>query len=86
VDGAGNLLLSSICEQLIKIGYPVTNSLVSYFSPEDDLYTYVGKEPLSQEESLSTGSLTEGRLYMKFRFSEQLTEKVSQLPASLPCT
>ena len=48
----GELIIASVCQKLKDLGYPVANSLISYFSVEDDIFTFLRKEPLLQSDTV----------------------------------
>jgi hypothetical protein len=67
-DDGGRILLSSVCQRLIELGFNVAGTLVSYYSPVDEMYTFVGKEPIAPEkDGISVDSLSKNRLLLKFR-------------------
>ncbi len=74
----GSVQLQSLIERLIEIGYPVQSSLVSYFSPADDIYTFVRREPLLDSDSIPASCIVDDRVYLKFRYNEQLTGDVTE--------
>ena len=76
--------IQSAIERLIEIGYPVQESLVSYFSPEDDLYTFVRKEPLLDSDIAPSSAIVSSRLYLRFRYQDQLTGEPREEEASAP--
>jgi hypothetical protein len=42
-DQSGSIILSSVTKMLNDIGYPVLNTLVSYFSPKDQMYILINR-------------------------------------------
>ena len=67
-DERGNLLLSSICQRLQESGFNVAGTLVSYYSPIEEMYTFVAKDPIpSEKDGIPVENLNRNRLYLKFR-------------------
>ena len=49
-DDKGRILLSSVCQGLIDHGFNITGTLISYYSPQDEMYIFAGKEPVPPEK------------------------------------
>ena len=90
-DEMGRLLLSSVCQRLIENGFNVSGTLVSYYSPIEEMYIFVGKDPISKEkDGISINNLSKNRLHLKFRPSQDGNSESSnpvihdQAPPLLP--
>ena len=67
-DDKGRILLNSVCQRLQELGFKVAGTLVSYYSPIDEMYTFVGKEPIPLEkDGVPIENLSKNRLHLKFR-------------------
>ena len=75
-DDRGRLLLSSVCQRLIELGFNVAGTLISYYSPQDEMYTFAGKEPVPPEkDGISVDNLSKNRLILKFRPAQDSSPK-----------
>ncbi|CAI2370872.1 unnamed protein product [Moneuplotes crassus] len=67
-DPQGNILVSSVCQELKDQGIDVTGMGVSYYSLADKFYVFVGKDPITPEkDGISVQNLWGKRLTLKFR-------------------
>lgn len=67
-DQMNNILVSSVCQRLQEQGFNVAGMRVSYYSPIEQMYIFVGKEPiLPEKDGISVNNLTNNRLTLKFR-------------------
>ena len=83
-DNQGSIYLASVCDALKTIGYPIHTSLVFYFSSTDDMYVFVRRDPLTDEDVIPQDTLAgpaKNRLYMKFKFQDQLTQEIDATDA-----
>jgi len=53
-DENGNIKASSVSDHLKKVGYPVTDSMISYYSSTKQVYIYLGNYPLAGKSILSS--------------------------------
>lgn len=75
-DGTDRLLLSSVCQRLIESGFNVAGTLVSYYSPIEEMYIFVGKDPIPKEkDGISMNNLSKNRLVLKFRAGDNGSPK-----------
>jgi hypothetical protein len=67
-DQNGKLLISSVCEKLKEQGFNVSGTMVSYFCPSEEMYTFIGNDPIPvQKDGVAIENLSNNRLYLKFR-------------------
>ena len=67
-DDKGRILVSSVCQRLKEQGFNVAGTIVSYYSPIEEMYIFLGKDPISLEkDGVSVDNLTKNRLHLKFR-------------------
>lgn len=75
-DDKGRILLNSVCQRLIELGFNVAGTLISYYSPIDEMYIFVGKEPIAPEkDGISVDNLSKNRLHLKFRPAQDSSPK-----------
>ena len=67
-DEKGRILLNSVWQRLQELGFKVAGTLVSYYSPHDEMYIFLGKEPIPfEKDGVSVENLSKNRLHLKFR-------------------
>lgn len=67
-DASGNILIASVCEGLKEHGFNTDGLGISYYSPKEQLYVYVGKAPIALEkDGISIYNLWGKWLTLKFR-------------------
>lgn len=75
-DDKGRILVSSVCQRLKEQGFNVAGTIVSYYSPIEEMYIFVGKDPISLEkDGVSVDNLTKNRLHLKFRPGQDSSPK-----------
>jgi hypothetical protein len=58
--------------------------LVSYYSPIEEMYIFVGKDPISlDKDGISVENLNNNRLILRFRFGQESSPKVAPAPKQL---
>jgi hypothetical protein len=80
-DYLGRLLVSTVCQGLKERGFNVTGTMVSYYSPIEEMYIFIGKDPISPDkDGISVEILNKNRLYLRFRPGQDLSPKVAPAP------
>jgi hypothetical protein len=51
-DKWNNVKLAPIIKRIIQMGFPVKDNLISYYSMNERLFVFVGKEPLADDFSI----------------------------------
>lgn len=75
-DEKGRIMLSSVCQRLQECGFNVSGTLVSYYSPVDEMYIFAGKDPiLPEKDGISVENLNKNRLHLKFRPAQETSPK-----------
>lgn len=84
-DDKGRILLNSVCQRLQELGFKVAGTFVSYYSPDDEMYIFAGKEPISYEkDGISIDNLVKNRLQLKFRPGQDQGSAAGAAPAEAP--
>ena len=74
----GKILVSSVVQRLKEQGFNVANSIVSYYSPVEEMYIFVGKDPIPVEkDGIAVENLNKNRLHLKFRPGGDSSPKTS---------
>lgn len=45
----GNIRLAPIIDHILNLGFPIKGNNISYFSSNENVYVFAGRDPLSQE-------------------------------------
>lgn len=78
-DQNGRLLLGSVCEKLKEQGFSISGTMVSYYSPSEEMYIFIGKDPIPPEkDGIPIENLNKNRLLLKFRPGQDSSPKESK--------
>ena len=67
-DAHDRLIIASVCDRLRDQGFNVTGTMVSYYSPAEEMYIFLGKDPIPPErDGIGMTNLNKSRLHLKFR-------------------
>jgi hypothetical protein len=67
-DHIDRILINSVLQELKKRDFDVTGKIVSYYSPIEEMYIFIGKDPISRDkDGISIENLSKNRLCLKFR-------------------
>ena len=79
----GQLLISSICQKLQESGFNISDTLVSYYSPIEEMYIFVAKEPIPPEkDGIAMDNLQKNRLMLRFRNQKDTAKGASMMDSS----
>ena len=80
-DQNGRLLLGSVCDKLKEQGFSISGTMVSYYSPSEEMYIFIGKDPIPcEKDGIPIESLSKNRLLLKFRPGQDSSPKESKPP------
>lgn len=86
-DAHDRLLIGSVCDRLREQGFNVTGTMVSYYSPAEEMYIFLGKDPIPHEkDGIGMTNLNKSRLHLKFRPGQDSSPKTGQAMGSLDNT
>jgi hypothetical protein len=78
-DQNGRLLLGSVCDKLKEQGFSVSGTMVSYYSPSEEMYIFIGKDPIPcEKDGIPIECLNKNRLLLKFRPGQDSSPKESK--------
>jgi hypothetical protein len=81
----GQLLVSSVCQKLQESGFNVAGTLVSYYSPLEEMYIFIGKDPIpAEKDGVSSESLQKNRLLLRFRLPDDTPKAIAPVPEQIP--
>lgn len=67
-NAQGKLLVNSILQRMKEQGFNVAGTIVSYYSPNEEMYIFVGKDPIpAEKDGILVENLSKNRLHLKFR-------------------
>ena len=81
----GQLLVSSVCQKLAESGFNISGTLVSYFSPVEEMYIFIAKDPIpAEKDGISIDNLQKNRLILRFRLPDDTPKGNAPIPEAIP--
>ncbi|CAG9326850.1 unnamed protein product [Blepharisma stoltei] len=68
----GDLLVQPLFQFLAEKGYQTSNSMISYFSNKENMYVFIGNDPLAADAAIPREELKTAALKIKLRYSPQI--------------
>lgn len=67
----GQIIVSSVVRRIAEQGFNVAGTLVSYYHPIEEMYIFIGKDPIPPEkDGVGQDCLQKNRLTLRFRSAD----------------
>ena len=66
-DQRGNIPAASLLEKIKEKGFPVNSCIVSYFSPAENMYVFLGRDPVAASPVIPRSEIQQNRLILRCR-------------------
>ena len=83
-DASGNLRLAPLLEDIKNLGFDMKNHVVSYFSDQDEVFVFVGKDPVPANSTIQLFELNPNTpLRIRLRSSEPTSKSQDKRQSKL---
>ena len=66
----GQIIVSSVVRRLAEQGFNVGGTLISYYNPIEEMYIFIGKDPIPPEkDGVGQDCLQKNRLTLRFNLN-----------------